>query len=147
MIQLKSRGFTLIELLVVIAIIGVLSAVILTSLNTAQEKARDAQRAENVQQIKNALEEYYLDHGTFPGESAIPSNISVLATPLSPYIHSMPNDPLAASDPSKSWSYATCGPSGCANYALYIYTEIGGWCRTSMTDPLGWWGGAPTCPF
>ncbi|PIS43439.1 pilus assembly protein, partial [Candidatus Kaiserbacteria bacterium CG08_land_8_20_14_0_20_50_21] len=35
MYQNRSRGFTLIELLVVIAIIGILSAVVLASLNTA----------------------------------------------------------------------------------------------------------------
>lgn len=65
-IKLKSsKGFTLIELLVVIAIIGLLSSIVLASLNTARAKARDAERKSDMKQISNALELYYNTYQTY----------------------------------------------------------------------------------
>src|SRR3989338_572095 len=60
------RGFTLIELLVVIAIIGILSSVVLASLNSARKKGRDARRVADVKQIQLALELYYDAHSNYP---------------------------------------------------------------------------------
>lgn len=60
MVNLK-RGFTLIELLVVIAIIGILSSVVLASLNTARGKGADAAIKNNLANIRAQAELVYED--------------------------------------------------------------------------------------
>lgn len=55
----KNKGFTLIELLVVIAIIGILSSVVLASLNSARSKGQDAAIKSNLNGIRAQAELYY----------------------------------------------------------------------------------------
>ena len=61
-IQHKSAGFTLIELLVVIAIIGILSSVVLVSLQTTRGKAKDSNAKVSMTNIMIAAESFALDH-------------------------------------------------------------------------------------
>ena len=109
----SKEGFTLIELLVVISIIGLLSSIVLASLNTAREKARDAARESDIKSIENALELYRNDHSAYPpsGGATVPnggwtnsndSSWNTLASYLVPtYIPQMPIDP---SQSTSGWS-------------------------------------------
>ncbi len=68
----KFRGFTLIELLVVIAIIGILSAVVLASLNTARSKGNDVAVKANLSTVSTQAALYLSDnnsYGTFAVEA------------------------------------------------------------------------------
>jgi|SaaInlStandDraft_4_1057021.scaffolds.fasta_scaffold71062_2 prepilin-type N-terminal cleavage/methylation domain-containing protein len=83
----KKLGFTLIELLVVISIIGILISILTSSFLTAQKQTRDSRRQADLEQIRQGLETYRSENGTYPADTAL----------LSPdYINSLPTDPSGA---------------------------------------------------
>lgn len=65
------KGFTLIELLVVIAIIGILSGIVLTSLNSARTKAKEGRVQASMSQIRVIAETVY-DGSVYDNIAAAP---------------------------------------------------------------------------
>ena len=61
----KKKGFTLIELLVVIAIIGILSSIVLASLGTARNKAKDTSAQASLSQMRAEAELIYSDTDSY----------------------------------------------------------------------------------
>ncbi len=94
---LRNRGFTLIELLVVIAIIGMLSSVVLASLNGARIKARDARRLADFKSVQTALELYYDSQSTPSYPVSTGALMSSVLSGLAPaYLGTVPTDPSRA---------------------------------------------------
>jgi prepilin-type N-terminal cleavage/methylation domain-containing protein len=103
--QMK-RGFTLIELLVVIAIIGILSSVVLASLNDARQKSRDAKRVADVKQMVVALEMYFDRNGVYP---------TALGDLAPDYIAAVPTDPVGGG----AYAYSALGiATDCSSYHI-----------------------------
>jgi len=84
------NGFTLVELMIVIVIIGVLTTLIIVSLDNTKMTARNARRLADIKQIQLALKMYYNDAGEFPASITAGSSISrgganyMLRVPSSP---------------------------------------------------------------
>lgn len=87
------RGFTLIELLVAMMILGVLLSGLILTIDPKKQldKAKDAQRQSDLQQIKNALDMYYNDYAIYPILTSLPTGQWKIGNTV--YMAKVPKDP------------------------------------------------------
>ncbi len=85
--KMLKQGFTLIELLVVITIIGILATGAVTVYTGQMTKARDSVRSTDMKAIQGALEQSFLDLGSYP--AAAPTFTGALAD----FLPNLPADP------------------------------------------------------
>ena len=92
----NNKGFTLVELLVVIAIIGLLSGMVVISIQNVKAKARDSQRVTDVNSIFTALSLYHNDFSAYPIFDGYITGSDTLSIALrnAGAISTAPTDPL-----------------------------------------------------
>lgn len=118
----KRKGFTLIELLVVIAIIGILATIVLVSLNTARQKARDTRRVSDMRQVALGLEMYYDTNRKYPGVSGCSNaNWDTMATAIASFMAATPDDPIDTGN--NVYMYGANSATNAQDYTLRAVLE------------------------
>jgi len=120
-------GFTLVELLVVISIIAILAAVGAANYVTQLKRGRDGKRLADLNNLRNALEMYYMDNSNqYPSTSGNWRNVSSALGGLESggYLRGLP------SDPKSNWHYLYRSDGTC--YCLSAHVEISSSRRTSI---------------
>lgn len=69
------KGFTLLEILLVVGIIAILAGIVIIAINPGKQLAtvRNTERAANLKEINNAIQQYYIDHSSYP--ASIPNSL------------------------------------------------------------------------
>ncbi len=107
-----ASGFSLLELIVVMAVLGILVVYALPAYQDAALRAREAVLKEDLQRLRESLEQYLTDKGVYP--EALDDLVR------DGYLRRLPVDPLTGAD--DSWE-----------------TEVAPWMMVDQGQPAGIW--------
>jgi general secretion pathway protein G len=94
------RGFTLIELLIVVTLIVVLAGIGISTYSTSVRRAKEAVLREDLFRLKDAIDQYNADKGTYPPD------LATLVT--DGYMRQIPKDPFTES--ADTWQIVMAEP-------------------------------------
>ena len=114
----SQKGFTLIELLVVVAIIGLLASIVISALNSARQKGRDARRVSDMRVIQTAVEMFNDAANQYPTTAT--STFGSIS--MTSYISSYPSDPVNSG--VYRYYYAGLGGTSCTSYHAGATLEV-----------------------
>lgn len=136
----RQLGFTLIEVIVVIALLAILATIVLVAINPAQNSkdARNTKRRNDVLQILNAVNQYYVANGSFPtGMPTLaqsPADVKSGATPAGDICAGIVSTYIAALPFDTGGSFTSCS-SYDTKYQISLLA--GNRVKVTVTDPEG----------
>ena len=116
------KAFTLVEMLIVIVIIGILIASLMPRMQTAQGRARDVARKNDLSQIQTAIITSQSDRKVWPGMNDAQNGVlvSAIATDLKDaWMSSVPSDPNGSN--AIYWIWSSKLADDRANDWQYLY--------------------------
>jgi general secretion pathway protein G len=87
----SQAGFTLIELLIVMAILGILVTIAQPSFQKTVIKAREAVLKDDLFQLREAIDQYYVDNGKYPDQL---DDLVSTEDQFKSYLRAIPKDPF-----------------------------------------------------
>ena len=142
--SLTRNGFTLVELIVVVSILAILAGALIPRITNRMAQSRDAQRLSDIRTIKTAVDQYFIDKGTYPaphqnsafgGWDVSQDGDFIPELFAAGYLKSVPHDPL--NDDTYQYRYYANGQDWHNDWQADAYApnEHGSDTRSSAPKP------------